>query len=589
MELSEFLRLYPLRSPGLMWLLGAGCSLSGGIQTATDMILDFKRLLYCSELRKPLQCLPHRSDGVFRRQLESHFASKMDFPKSGSDEEYSFYFEYTYPNERERRKYIEQMIMNGRPSLGHRAIAALVASGHVNRLWTTNFDRLIEDSICAATGSSRDLAIVTLDNAHLVKELERERGRKAVIKLHGDFQSSRLKNTSDELKEQDSLLRSFLKKECGSLGLAVCGYSGRDSSILNIFKMVLKEHGREAFPNGFFWMHRSGSPPSEPIVELLQGLKDAGVDAHFVETETFDELMRDILAMYPDSPREIVDDPGNRTRRAIKSSIPPAGVGWPVIRLNAVPILEYPSICRRVVCDLTRTKDVRDAIEATNAAVVGMKRSDSIICFGADHEVRKAFGSGNIREFDVYPIERGRLEFDSAELALLSESLCLGLSRERGLSVYRAFGNWLLAANKDSSNLATSVVNRRIGSVGGIVPGTSRRWWEAVRIKLQSRLNRLFLVFEPCEWMEREVSGNAADAGRSLMYGEDAEAVETFKRERAAKRYNKQLIAYLDTWSEVLSGCQKDFGAVSTFGIGDGIDAKFLISRTTAFSRRLTS
>jgi NAD-dependent SIR2 family protein deacetylase len=48
MNLSDFLRLYEIRSPNIMWFLGAGASAAAGIPTAFNMIWDFKRSLYCS-------------------------------------------------------------------------------------------------------------------------------------------------------------------------------------------------------------------------------------------------------------------------------------------------------------------------------------------------------------------------------------------------------------------------------------------------------------------------------------------------------------------------------------------------------------
>ena len=51
MDLPEFLRAYPLRSPNIMWFLGAGASASSGIKTAYHMIWDFKARMYCSANR----------------------------------------------------------------------------------------------------------------------------------------------------------------------------------------------------------------------------------------------------------------------------------------------------------------------------------------------------------------------------------------------------------------------------------------------------------------------------------------------------------------------------------------------------------
>ena len=43
MDLAEFLRLFPMRSPNIMWLFGAGTSAAARIPTAWNMTWDFKR------------------------------------------------------------------------------------------------------------------------------------------------------------------------------------------------------------------------------------------------------------------------------------------------------------------------------------------------------------------------------------------------------------------------------------------------------------------------------------------------------------------------------------------------------------------
>jgi len=54
MKVADFLRLYPLRAPNVMWFLGAGASAAAGVPTAEEMVWDFKRSLYCSALRVPV-------------------------------------------------------------------------------------------------------------------------------------------------------------------------------------------------------------------------------------------------------------------------------------------------------------------------------------------------------------------------------------------------------------------------------------------------------------------------------------------------------------------------------------------------------
>ena len=78
------------------------------------------------------------------------------------------------------------------------------------------------------------------------------------VKLHGDFRSRRLKNTTDELRQQDATLRQLLVEACGRFGLVVAGYSGRDSSIMDTLDEATSRPG--SFPAGLFWLHRGDDP-----------------------------------------------------------------------------------------------------------------------------------------------------------------------------------------------------------------------------------------------------------------------------------------------------------------------------------------
>ena len=110
------------------------------------------------------------------------------------------------------------------------------------------------------------------------------------VKLHGDFRSRRLKNTSDELRQQDARLRGVLVDSCRRFGLVVAGYSGRDDSVMDTLEEVLKEPG--AFPAGLFWLNRGEDPPLPRVGQLLERAVGAGVEAALVAVENFDEPTR---------------------------------------------------------------------------------------------------------------------------------------------------------------------------------------------------------------------------------------------------------------------------------------------------------
>ena len=78
---------------------------------------------------------------------------------------------------------------------------------------------------------------------------------------------------------------------------------------------------------------------------------------------------------------------------------------WPVVRLNALPLLEVPTHCRRVECEIGGTAEVREA--AKDASVIAVRSRVGVLAFGSDLEVRRAFDPYGVTEFDLHALERG--------------------------------------------------------------------------------------------------------------------------------------------------------------------------------------
>ena len=589
MKKSDFLRIFPLRAPNIMWFLGAGASASAGLRTAGQMTWHFKQQIFCAEERVSIKSCPDLGEPSFRDRLDRYFQSRGGYPTAGSDEEYPFYFEQAYPHEKDRHLYIDQMVGGGSPSAGHMALASLAKLARVRVMWTTNFDRLPEDALARVFGSTSAFTVATLDAPDLAEQSLSEGKRPVLVKLHGDFQSRRLKNIREELRAQDARLRRAMLTECQRQGLAVVGFSGRDDSVMEMLEKALNDgHG---YPGGLFWFHRPDGPPYHRVQRLIDTARAKNVDAHVIEAETFDELMRDLFLLMEDVPDEIraVFEP-KRTRMSVVEVPPPGSSGFPVIRLNALPVT-VPATCRSVECTIGGTREVRSAVRAAGADVIAARRQSAVICFGSDAAVRKAFDPHAVTKFDLHAIEPRRLAFESAELGLLNEALCRAIVRERPLGAVPMRGGWkLYVLPAIAGDARVAKLRTAAGAVTGTVPGTTLAWAEAVRVRLERKLERDWLLFEPCVWVdypERTVDDVDEDGRDDPLLRRDRDAVTEFVHGRAATRYNHVLQKLFDGWVELLVGpAGVREATVRTFGIGDGVDASFTISRTTAFSRR---
>lgn len=573
MGLPEFLRFLPLRVPNLAWFLGAGASASSGIPTAYDLIWDFKRTLYCAKLNIPIKSCPDLTDHALRTKLQDHFDSQGNFPPMDSEKEYSEFFEAAFPDEGDRRTYIERMVSRASPSYGLQVFAALMKMDKIRVAFTLNFDKLPEDACFQFFGTNTSLNISTTDSSAIALQALNENRWPLLVKMHGDFQSRRIKNVLQELASQEQALEHALRETCKRQGLIVAGYSGRDDSIMQVLEKAANEPG--AFPAGIFWLKRVGSVPFPRVSSFLALAREKGVTARFVEIETFDEVMASTIQMFTDIPQDITDRLDAKAPRLGLAPLNQNGSSWPIIRLNALPILNHPATCRLFDCEIGGVSEVNTAIENSKANIIATRKRAGILLFGSDAEAEKAFNHVNIKARDVFPIAVNKLGFDSQEKSLIYEALAMAISRERPLVATRRGRKWFVRVEHTlAGDPIFAQLNNIVGPISGVIPKTDLMWVEALRIGIDYRFSKLWLLIEPTVFPQRTEDPDVINI------------VKEFIRERRVQRRNVIWNGLLDSWGNLITNGAEE-ATISAFGIKDGIDASFRISRKTAFSRRV--
>jgi hypothetical protein len=107
------------------------------------------------------------------------------------------------------------------PTAAHRAIAELARRGHTRVVLTTNFDRLLEQAMEAAGVTPAVISAAdSIDGA-----MPLIHAPLTVVKLHGDYLDSRLRNTEVELGTYDAKMDLLLDRVLDEFGLVVCGWS----------------------------------------------------------------------------------------------------------------------------------------------------------------------------------------------------------------------------------------------------------------------------------------------------------------------------------------------------------------------------
>lgn len=526
--------------------------------------------------RVPLSTCPDLGDPILQARIQAFFDSQGSWPPLDSPDEYSAYFEAAYPSEGDRRNYIDYAVQRATPALGFAAMAELMKLGAVKIVYTTNFDRLLEDAAVAAFGSSAKLTVATLGAAELGLQALNEGRFPLYVKLHGDFVSRRLKNTNAELQLQDATLRRSMLQAAQRFGMIVAGYSGRDESIMDSLSEAIES--TSGFPNGLFWLHRAGSTILPRVEAMLSAATSRGIEAALIEISTFDELVVDLIYQRPDAPASLQQHfSAAQSRMSEAPESPKGSKNAPVLRLNALPVLSYPSSFRLINCDIGGTADVRKAIAATNRTIFAARRRGGVIAIGADEDLKETFSPYGIKEFLLQPIDHKSLREDGAEIGVLLEALSQGLAGTE-LDVSRRRGRTILIVKPDFK-LSERFAALRLcaGVLAGIVPRAQIPWAEACQLRLWPNRGALWLLLRPTVHLAIGPDTNA----------DDEDKAKTFTRERQAIRYNNKQNEFLGAWTRALQAIAAD-GVVNPLPKAASIDVTFKLGSVTAFSRKLS-
>lgn len=193
-------------------LLGSGVSRSSGIPTGWEITLKLVEKLAV------LSGAEHEDSVAWYRETykeEPDYSKLLErLAKSPGDRNLSLrpYFEPTEQEREEGRKL---------PTAAHEAIAELVAKGYIRVIVTTNFDRLMEQAL-GEFGITPNV-VWNADQAKGMAPLVHSRC--TIIKVHGDYTDTRIKNTVGELAAYEEEMDKLLDQVFEEYGLIVCGWS----------------------------------------------------------------------------------------------------------------------------------------------------------------------------------------------------------------------------------------------------------------------------------------------------------------------------------------------------------------------------
>ena len=255
-------------------LVGSGVSVGAGIPTGWQVVLDL--------ISKVARVLDEDPGDDVAGWYQDRFGEEPDYSKlldtlaKSPAERSALLRSYFEPTTGERAKGVKV------PGVAHTALANLAATGHVRLFVTTNFDRLIEQALEAAGVTPRVLS--TPDS--ILGSPPLSQAGCTVLKLHGDYLDTRIKNTPAELDAYDEVVDELLDRIIEEHGFIVCGWSAAwDTALRRAFERSKSRRYTT------YWA--DVVPPGEQasrLIELLHGefVQVKGADVFF--TDMVDKL-----------------------------------------------------------------------------------------------------------------------------------------------------------------------------------------------------------------------------------------------------------------------------------------------------------
>lgn len=588
------MRAWAVQMQRCAWLFGAGASASAGLPTATQIRDDLLLRVYAERHQLRREDL-HSNDPVVAATLSDYFDDRNGMVAFGTPDDYSRAFELALPDEPSRHRYLRDKFAGKQPSYGQRILGALLSGGQTDLVVTTNFDELIEEAAANAytavkpADSPRRLNIAALGSRDRARGVLEAESTPMLIKLHGDFRETSLKNLDSELVSQDEVLRQAVIDLSRRYGIAVVGYSGRDDSIMEMLEAASCIDG--AWPAGLWWFARDPDAVPERVRRLLQVASESGRSAHLVRLGAFDELMGDLAlqAKLPAESRAFISALRPESRLVEASPPNEAARSGPVIRFNALPVLEAPTAALHApLSGLTRT-EFRERVRELNYRGVAVTAGGSVWGWG-DEETFKKLAGADVEERTI-DLTSGPLDPALHALALEGLTKALGVALPARSFVTRRDYVVRLVEWEDLTPERTETLTMFRDAYGGQIggrldkryglnrDGEPREYAEAVRLHFEHRWGLPWLTFTPFTWVER---WEDAEDEQAAVAG-----VNDWNRERwVARKQNETWSQLIATWTVAMAPNGRPGNLPLTRALDGRRFGRFVVGPTSAYSRR---
>ncbi len=410
------------------FLLGAGCSITSGIQAAGDCIWEWKFDIYRTGNLNNHIVDPRKSNEskkIVQSWLESQHYENM--PKNGSLEEYSFYFEKAYPIEADRVAYFKKMCSEIPPYVGYKLLCLLNKYGLVQTTWTTNLDGLIERAAHQLNISPKNINLdrpSDIYSPYTSKEMR-------IVALHGDYKYSSLKNTTRELDNQNETFVESLTHCLKDQHLIVLGYSGRDKSLMKALEQSFQKDGY----GRLYWCGYGSIVPKEVQV-LIENIKNVGREAYYIDTQGFDHVMLSLVNIcYGDDPIKNKEIQSVISSYPAKQEITSFKIGGAksgkLYALNLIPVIFPSEVLKFKTTSRLSWNELREYIHDRD--MVAIPYGDEIYAIATPSQIKEIFGNISSGEIERVFVDLDLVEKNSHFNALMRDAIIHVLSGRTGI------------------------------------------------------------------------------------------------------------------------------------------------------------
>ncbi len=420
------------RSTPHTFFLGAGASISSNIPSAQMCIWEWKRDIFLTNNPGLEEQFAELSLPGVRQKIQSWLDSQGKYPSLGSPEEYGFYIEACFPIPEDRRGYFQEKVTKAKPHIGYSLLCHLAEDDLVRSVWSTNFDGLVSRVAFNHSITPIEIGIDTQDRvARLPKK-----GELQSVSLHGDYRYDHLKNTTEEIQSQEKSLQQAFENLISENPLVICGYSGRDESVMESIKKSYDKSGSAPL----YWCGYSDNNIPRHIEELIKYVRSKGRPAFFIPTQGFDDFMirvalhcleKEQLARVKEtisklSPEQEVERekfqvPDKDPTTLIKSNAFEVECPAEVFQFE---LKEWP--------DKEIWKSLREMVVGKEIVVAPFR--GKILALGALDEIKNTFGENIKGSIERTPITNNDLRYeDGIVISLFREALTRSMASAAGI------------------------------------------------------------------------------------------------------------------------------------------------------------